>query len=108
MKLTYYCMFCKRQCNVGVATDWVYCITCRTSFDIFYGTYEVRRIFMDCIINDKCYQLQLDYIFKTSAIVILPDKTDDTIVMVTSFPFVLKNVTPENISNKIRTSVVFS
>lgn len=104
----YPCHFCNKICEKGESwPDWLHCVKCKTSYLIGFSG-NVMTLFIDCLIEDKTFQLQMDYIHNYSRIVILPDSVDGTMIMVMDFPFLLKNVTPTNLVYKIKTSVLFS
>lgn len=109
--MTYSCRFCTEQCGSfepeNFNPKWVYCGKCGTLY-LVDDINVCDEMMMECIINDKRYQLQIDFVLKSSRIVILPENFKDTIKQVIDLPFIVTNVNPDNLANKIKTSITFS
>jgi hypothetical protein len=70
------------------------------------GKLELLRFFAK--LKDKQYSLDLDYVSKQTEILLIPDKMDDTIVMVLTLPYLIDGITPDNVQLKIETYLTFS
>lgn len=105
------CHFCQKQCESSHFYDknlnWHNCSKCNTSYIIDDDNW-VHQIIMSKKIRALNYVLMLNYKTCETSINIVPYNPDDTIIMVSRFPFLLQNVTPSNLGFKIKTSVVFS
>lgn len=109
MSIRYYCHFCVTPCQPGPngnGGEWHDCMKCNVQY-LADSTGKLLKLILNNY-DDFHYELQLDHVKNTSAINIIPYDPEDTIVMIARFPFLLKNVTPENMMFKIKTSVVFS
>lgn len=108
------CTFCGRQTKyLNLKDDWTdyyKCVPCKTSFErSFSPHYEgVQTINMYTTLNGHLYVLRQFMEKDKSRIEMLPEDPEDTVVIAQVYDFLLPNVTPQNIREKILTYLVFS
>lgn len=114
--IKYICQFCSRAAVLGMRIGNVrkdqmeevhVCKKCDINF-VIGPSGTLLQMHMNCRIKGQLYQLQLNYDENKSRILIIPDKVEDTIIMVTDFEGTSWKVTPNNLISKIETYVMFS
>lgn len=108
------CLFCGKQAKyLSLKNDWTdywKCLPCKASFEQSYSPhYEgIQTVNMYTNIGGHLYVLRQFMEDKRARIEMLPEDPEDTVVIAYEFEFLLPNVTPANISEKIKTYLVFS
>lgn len=113
--LKYICQFCKVAAqHVGHMAssynrhDWFKCNKC----DVYYTVEQngkLSEMGLNCEIDKKNYQFQLNYDTNSSRIVLFPNNTEDTVIIIADIDGtpVFKDK-PKDLERKIRTYMVFS
>ena len=108
------CRFCGQQClNMNLKDDWTdywKCVPCKISYEMSsHPDYQgIERTNMYTTLHNNLYVLRQFLFENRSRIEMLPEKLDDTVVIAREFPFLMPNVTPSNIQDKLLTYLVFS
>lgn len=108
------CPYCERDATyVALCDDWSdywKCIPCRVSFEQswFSEFTGVHTVNMYTNINGNLYVLRLFFRENKSRIDMLPQELEDTVMIAKEFPFLLSNVIPINVKEKLQTYLLFS
>jgi ribosomal protein L37AE/L43A len=110
-----HCPYCNKTLdNMSVIDDWYNywrCNNCKVSHEeIIYAPnhFVSKSSSMYCEIKGKIYCLHQFYNYNFSRIELIPKNLNDTIIIVAEFNFLFPNVTPQNISQKLSTYILFS
>lgn len=105
----YICHFCSQpcpQCSAeNMSSDLWHCPSCNVSYDV-HSDDMLHRIIFQRKLNHKCFQLEIDYeenkikVFQCNnqLIPVLPEIQIETI----------SNINPTNVTDKLKTLLVFS
>lgn len=108
------CQFCGQPCTyMSLQDDWTdywKCLPCKVSYEqSFHPNREgLESSNMYTEIRGHLYVLRQYYWEERSRIELLPEDTEDTVVIAREFPFLMPTVTPSNIKEKLTTYLVFS
>jgi DNA-directed RNA polymerase subunit RPC12/RpoP len=108
------CPYCKQQADyLSLKDDWTdywKCPPCKVSFQSTYRTdwKDVDIINMYTTIKTRLYVLRQFLSLNRSRVDMLPADPEDTVVIACDFDFLLPNVLPSNIHEKLLTYLVFS
>jgi hypothetical protein len=107
------CSFCKQDCKLALQDDefyltaWFSCESCNVGFQKHIGgRLELTRFYAN--FRNHRYCLDLRHNIQETQILQLPDKVEDTVIIVFGLPYVIQGVTPENCQAKIETYITFS
>ncbi len=108
------CRYCGKQChNVSLTDDWTdywKCLPCKVSFEHRYdpGYPDVQTINMYTMFNGRLYVMRQFMDRSKTRVEMLPENVEDTVMIVHDFPFLLPNINPSNIHDKLLTYLIFS
>jgi hypothetical protein len=113
-KSGYRCRYCQLECeSLSLADDWTSyykCVPCKVSYEHRYdpGLNDVHTINMYAHINGNLYVIRQFIRDNWTQIELLPPDPEDTVVIAQRFDFLLPNITPANIDQKLLTYLLFS
>ena len=113
-KSNFPCRFCGLQCeSLSLVDDWTSyykCIPCKVSYEHQYdpGFKDITVINMYTKINSNLYVMRQYMRDGWTQIEMLPPDPEDTIVIAQRFDFLLPNINPTNIDQKLLTYLLFS
>jgi hypothetical protein len=108
------CRFCGKQCSyLSLADDWsdyFRCLPCRVSYERRYspGFPDVQTINMYTELNGNLYVMRQFIDQNRTRVEMLPSDIEDTVVIAQEFSFLIPNITPSNIQEKLLTYLIFS
>lgn len=108
------CPFCKESANyVPLRDSWAdywKCLPCKSTFEqtSISDREEIDVINMYTSLNGHLYVLR-QYVHENwSRVELLPENLEDTVVIAHEFKFLMPNITPANIQEKLYTYLLFS
>ena len=100
--ITYKCKFCNcllKQAN-GDSTN-ISCIACDCQFNFDFEIGNLYCIDMHFILNNKRNFICIDYVIKNTLIFINNEN-------ILRFNYIINNITPQNITKKVKQLILFS
>lgn len=108
------CRYCGKRCSyLSLCDDWsdyFKCLDCKVSYERRYdpGFPDVQTINMYTTIKGHLYVMRQFIDQNRTRVEMLPEKLDDTVVIAQEFQFLIPNITPFNIQDKLLTYLIFS
>jgi hypothetical protein len=107
------CTFCQKPCRIvemipeEFISAWMDCDSCNVSFEI-KGNNKCRRTRFHVELKNLPYCLDLLHDRETTQILLLPPDPDETVIIVVTLPYLIDNLYPSNVKEKIKTYIMFS
>lgn len=108
------CRYCGKRCSyLSLCDDWsdyFKCINCKVSYERRYdpGFPDVQTINMYTVLNGNLYVMRQFIDQNRTRVEMLPNDIEDTVVIAQEFAFLIPNITPSNIQDKLLTYLIFS
>lgn len=106
------CRFCQLICegpypdDKELITAWWFCKGCNAFYEVHF-TGVLTRLIFDIDVDGATYGIRLLYASNETYVVQYPDKPNDTLVEIATFPYVIPHLTPQNVRAKLTTLLVF-
>jgi hypothetical protein len=106
--MSHTCMYCKKQCTRAQSNwkgTWYDCSGCSLMYELSSQSNTIITMRFDCMLGKEIYRLYLNFKDQITTMERFGKRGNPTVL---SLDFVMTGVTPSNVTDKVKTMIVFS
>lgn len=114
------CTYCKKECSLSIVSEeddnvmfgyhldfhekWTDCKSCNASYFLKGNTVEITRLYLE--LRDNLYCVDFFHNPPKTEIIVLPSVAN-TFTLLIDYPYIMKNINPTNIKEKLSLLLIY-